>query len=124
MVVATPFVAFLFSTTFGGLLRVGHYLDTRNLTLFGIVLMTGAAIDTSARRTINLAGGGGLSWKEFGSFRSFLFMVEYGWYLPLALIAYALFEFPLIPAAFGGGALQSAEVFVKPEGQQLLNASS
>jgi len=51
-------------------------------------------------------------------------MVEYGWYLPLALIAYALFEFPLIPAAFGGGALQSAEVFVKPEGQQLLNASS
>ena len=42
----------------------------------------------------------------------------YGWFIPVALLIHADGVFPLIPSAFGGGALQSAEVFIRPEGQQ------
>src|SRR5208282_7035 len=119
VVVLTPLVAFLFCTTFGAVLEVGYYLDKRNLMLFGVVLATGAAIDTLTRRVVSLAKEGGLAWKTLGTFHGFFYMVQRGWYLPMTLIVYALFVFPLIPAAFGGGALQSAEIFIKPEGKQL-----
>jgi hypothetical protein len=46
-------------------------------------------------------------------------MAHHSYYVPVTLLFYMVAVFPRIPAAFGGGALQSAEVFVKPEGQQV-----
>jgi hypothetical protein len=118
IVVATSFLMLLFSVI-SIILQVGDFIGKNSWVLFGVVLGTGAAIDTFARHLVSLTKEGPLSWTRFTAFHTFASLLQYGWYLPAAVIVYSLSVFPLIPAAFGGGALQKAEIFLKPEGQQL-----
>jgi hypothetical protein len=95
------------------------FFTMKAFNMFLAVLLMGFAIDFFARGVRKMVRDKGLSWRTFSELQMLMGVAVHGAYLPLALILYIETVFPVIPAAFGGGALESAEIFIKPEGQQL-----
>ena len=88
LVIGVLFLGVFFSliTT---VLQVGEFLDRTSWTVFVVVLCTGAAIEFFTRRIVNLVKEGGLSWETFGTFHGLVSVVQYGYWVFLALIIYA-----------------------------------
>jgi hypothetical protein len=56
----------------------------------------------------------------FGESHNVSLIVRYASPIPIVLIFYSAVVFPMIPTAFGGGSMNAAEVFIKPDKEKAL----
>jgi hypothetical protein len=101
-------------------LEVGEVFSKPALTLFAIVIGTGAALDINVREVRRLFAIHALLPPSGKEFHALLVILRYVVWLPVVIVLYASVAFPMLPPAFGGGRMPEANVFVKPESEGAL----